>query len=745
MKKISLRKKAEETIKARGNKYASLSSEQLQLLVHELQVHEIELELQNEALRETQEALESSRMQIELSRNRYVDLYDFSPLAYLTIDATGKIIEANLSTEKLLGMTRNALLKKSLTHFMRREEADHLYLGLQEIKERGSLELRMHRNDDTSFYGHLEILSIPGEGNEKQYRVALQDITQRKQAEENLQIAARIFETSPAGITITDADGNIIRTNRAFTTVTGYSQKEVIGKNSRLLKSDRQDKQFYQKMWQKLTESGIWEGEICNRRKNGELYIEWLSITTLRGRDNKVSHHIGSFYDITLRKRNEEKVQYLAHFDSLTGLPNRTLFNDELSRRVARTAQNHQHLALLYLDFDHFKEINDELGHPEGDHFLQNAAQRIKQCMRPSDLLARLSGDEFCIIVSALDDQSLVLHVVSQITEKIVEALRFPMELEGGTVTQSVSIGIAIYPQDAEKIADLVKYADLAMYEAKQQEGGAYIFFSREMNRNLMHQLNLKKDLKSAFKSDEFFLCYQPQIDFQGRIRGFEALLRWKHPKKGILRPSSFIDVLEAMDLINDIGQWALRTACAQASRWRQQGLKDFKVAVNLSPHQLMKDTLPSVIDKALHDNGLDGKYLELEITESLMIKDPSRAARLLEEITGQGIEIALDDFGTGYSSLIYLRRFPIKTIKIDQSFVRDITRDENDAILVKTIISMGKNLGMHIVAEGVETEAQKDFLRKNSCEILQGHYYAKPMPEEAINQWIAERQTWPE
>lgn len=549
-------------------------------------------------------------------------------------------------------------------------------------------------------------------------------------SESQLHQSAIAFESAAEGIFVTDGDGNIISANRAFSEITGYSEKEVLGKNPRILKSGRHDQKFYENIWSSLQQDGQWKGEIWDRRKNGEVYPKWLTITAVRKGDGEVSHYVSVFSDISDIKQSEEQLHHLAHHDSLTDLPNRLLLDARLKHALQHAHRERTHIAVLFLDLDHFKKINDTLGHPVGDLLLQMAAKRLLVSVREQDTVARLGGDEMAIVLENIDKAG---HAAT-VAQDILDNLSKPFELEGQEVIVSGSIGISMYPQDGQDVTSLLKNADAAMYMAKSEGRKGYQFYSKALTEKALESLALETRLHRALECDEFVLYYQPQVSLQsGSVVGMEALVRWQHPEMGLIPPDRFIPLAEENGLIEPIGLWVLRTACAQCKAWQQEGLTPLRVAVNLSGRQFRRTGLVQEIRDVLEDTGLDASCLEVELTESATMGQAERTVTTLGALRKLGVTIAIDDFGTGYSSLSYLKRFPVDRLKIDRSFVRDIPENKNDVELAKTIIALGRSLNLSVVAEGVETEEQRRFLTSLGCDEMQGFLYSPPKPANEL------------
>jgi diguanylate cyclase (GGDEF)-like protein/PAS domain S-box-containing protein len=540
-----------------------------------------------------------------------------------------------------------------------------------------------------------------------------------------VKLSAQVFVSSMEAIVITDAGNNIIQVNKAFSEITGYAPEEVLGKNPRILKSGRHNQDFYREMWDTLLKTGSWQGEVMDRRKGGEIYPKWLAISVVRDEKGAIRNYIALFSDITERKASYERIQYLAHFDALTHLPNRTLLNDRVELAIAGAKRDQRRLAVIFLDLDRFKNVNDSLGHHAGDLLLQAVAERLKNCVRESDTISRLGGDEFVLLLNGI----LEPNDAAGVAQKVLNVLANPFSLDGHEVRIGASLGISIYPDNGLDGSDLFKNADAAMYDAKKNGRNNFRFFSTPMNDETFEKISLENDLWRALKNKEFILHYQPQINIlTGKVIGAEALIRWQHPDKGLIPPVRFIPIAEENGLITTIGEWVLNEACIQNRKWQDEGLIKIPVAVNLSAVQFHQENIKETIARALHDSGLEPCYLELEITESVTMKEIETTIRTLQEIKQMGVLIAIDDFGTGYSSLSYLKRFPIDKLKVDRSFVRDITANPDDAAIVRTVIGMGHGLRLKVIAEGVETAEQLAFLRECQCDEIQGYYFSTPL-----------------
>lgn len=556
----------------------------------------------------------------------------------------------------------------------------------------------------------------------------VQDITERKEAEDKIRLSASLFDGSLNPILIMDTEGFIQQVNRAFSQTTGYLPQEVIGKSVKLLQSRKNDEALYDHIWQVIETEGAWEGEIWCQRKNGETFPIWLSLSSVRNASGEITHYINTFSDITEQKLSADYIYQLAHYDLLTGLPNRVLFSERCKHAIERARRNKQITALLYLDLDRFKQINDSLGHPVGDELLEKVAERLKAQVREEDTVARLGGDEFVIVVEQLADE----RDAERVACKILEALRAPFQLKNHELVISASIGISLSPMDGDDVATLIKHADLAMYRAKEKGRDNFQFFSLELSEDSLRYHLLESDLRRAQAGGELLLFYQPQYDLAtGALVGAEALIRWQHKQKGMLMPNMFIPVAEESGLILAIGEWVLMTACQQLKQWHAAGIGLERISVNLSGLQLQRGNIVELIQRVLNDTGLPPACLELEILETYIMRQVEQDVHVLENLRDLGVHLAIDDFGTGQSSLGYLKRLPVEKLKIDRSFVMDIPADADDVAITKAIVALGKTMQMIVIAEGVENEQQAMFLKGLGCDQVQGFYYSPPIPPD--------------
>jgi len=611
------------------------------------------------------------------------------------------------------------------------------YESKRATREPFAVEYRLRRHDGE--YRWMLDMGRPLldlEGEFAGYIGACFDIHDRKEAEERLRLGASVFKNSGEGIMITDDQLRIIDVNRAFTEATGYSLEDIFGKKPRVLSSGYHDPEFYRRMWQSLESAGYWQGEIWNKRKDGEVFPEWLGISRVCDSAGVATHYVGIFADITERKANEARIEYMAHHDPLTGLPNRLLFRERFDMAMAYAERNGTRAALLFLDLDHFKAINDSLGHSMGDELLREVAKRLKECMRETDTISRQGGDEFLVVLGDVGE----VDAIGQVCQKMLDQLGAPFFIFGHELAISLSIGAAIYPDDGKTFDDLLKKADTAMYHAKEAGRNAYRFFTEKMNVDALERLNIQNSLRRALARGEFVLHFQPQVELHGRrVVGAEALIRWRGSDGQLVAPNNFIPVAEESGLIVPIGEWVIAEACRQAASWQRAGNTEITVAVNLSAIQFRRGDVEQTVIKALAESGLPPRCLELELTESLLISDTDFALTTVQRLKALGVRLSIDDFGTGYSSLAYLKRLSVDKLKIDQSFVRDIGHDFDAASIVRAIVQMARSLNLRTIAEGVEDERLIDYLRVYHCDEAQGYHFAKPMPADMFEQWLQE------
>lgn len=553
---------------------------------------------------------------------------------------------------------------------------------------------------------------------------------ERRQADDQLRIAAAAFESQESMI-VTDVNGIILRVNHAFTKSTGYSAQEAVGQTPRLTKSDRHDAGFFREMWASIQRTGGWQGEIWDRRKNGEVYPKWLTISAVKGDAGAVTHYIGTHYDITERKKAQEKISELAFFDQLTRLPNRTLLLDRLKQAMTVSERMGMYGAVLFIDLDNFKSLNDTLGHDVGDMLLQQVAQRLTACVRDGDTVARLGGDEFVVVLTSLGASEVDAGTGTKIVaRKILASLNQTHQLGGTAHHSTASIGATLFLGQTASADDLMKQADLAMYRTKEGGRNALRFFDPEMEAAVLQRVGLEKDLREAVAQNQFLLYYQAQVQDSNGLIGAEVLLRWRHPQRGMVSPADFIPLAEETGLILPLGLWVLETACSQLALWAlNPDMSHLTIAVNVSARQFHQSDFVEQVVAVLESTGANPRRLKLELTESLLVTNVEETIGKMIALRVRGVSFSLDDFGTGYSSLAYLKRLPLDQLKIDQSFVRDILIDPNDAAIARTIVALASSLGLGVIAEGVETQAQRDFLANHGCHAYQGYLFSHPLP----------------
>ncbi|MHB1085540.1 MAG: EAL domain-containing protein [Thiobacillus sp.] len=565
-------------------------------------------------------------------------------------------------------------------------------------------------------------------------------VVERARADGTLRQAAAVIGSTREGVVITDLQPRIVSVNSAYTVITGYAESEVLGRNPSLLQSGRQDESFYRTMWGSILETGHWQGETWNRRKNGELFPQLLTISTVYDDDGLPSNYVGVMTDISQLKDTEARFEHLAHYDSLTGLPNRLLLQSRL-RHALESAERHQYrVAVLYIDLDRFKNINDSLGHPVGDELLEALSQRMQERLRDEDTLGRLGGDEFLLILEDVQRPEDAAGIAMEIINMLEHSFALP---SGHEVYVGASIGISLYPEDGTSSTELIQHADVALYQAKETGRNTFSFYTPGLTRAVDEWLGMEARLRRALAQNEFVLHYQPQVELHsGRIIGCEALVRWNDPELGLIPPNRFIPLAEETGLIVPLGEWVLHQACVQARAWIDAGLPALSLSVNLSTRQLRQPDIATHIATILEKTGLPAEFLKLELTESMIMGHGEEAVTLLYSLKALGLRLSIDDFGTGYSSLAYLKRFPIDELKIDQNFVRDIPGDSDDMEIAAAIIGLAHGLRLNVVAEGVETEAQRTFLLEQGCQVFQGFLFSRPLPADEFTRLLGTAQS---
>jgi diguanylate cyclase (GGDEF)-like protein/PAS domain S-box-containing protein len=795
---------------------------------------------------------------------RFTALVEHSDNAIINTELDGTVTSWNRGAERIYGYSAVETLGRHISFCYLPEKRTEIGTFLRRIANGEAIErfdTQRLKKDGTIIDVSMSVSAIKdGTGKIIGASGISRDVTAERRTEKELHLRSAALEAAANGIVITDRSGAIVWANHAFTTMTGYSKEEVLGKNPRLLKSGEQTESYYAELWSTISSGKVWQGEIVNRRKDGTTYSEEMTITPIAqnvgqanwthfiaikqditerkraeeelyrahqmlqtilntipqrvfwkdrnciylgcnrilatdaglenpveiigksdfdlawretaevyrsddklvmaqgsarlgyeeiqdrpdgrrvwlrtsklplwDREGKVIGLLGTYEDITQRKVAEERVQYLAYYDALTGLPNRTLLQDRLSKALASARRRKDKVALLFLDFDRFKDINDSLGHSVGDLFLQEVAERLKKWAREQDTVARVGGDEFVIVLTAVKDGA----DAALAAERLIRAMSAEFVVQGRSLSISCSLGISVFPEHGRDCEALIKNADAAMYCAKGNGGHNFRFFTEDMNAQTVERLTLESSLRLALNKKQLFLVYQPQMDIAtGKIVGLEALIRWQHPELGLVPPDKFIRIAENIGLIVPIGEWVLRTACSQARKWQDEGLPAVTVAVNVSAVQFRQEDFCELVRKILRETGLAPQYLELELTESLLLTNADVTLSVIQELKAIGVTLAIDDFGTGYSSFSYLRQFQVSKLKIDRSFIRDVTLNPDDAAITAAIISMAKSLNLRVIAEGVEDEAQMTFLRVNRCDEIQGYYFSKPLAVDNV------------
>ena len=670
---------------------------------------------------------------LALSEDKFAKAFHASPDGLLiTRLSDGQLLNVNEGFSRITGYSLNEATDSSTLQLGIWANPDDRIQMFDQVQQHGSVRdfrALIRTRDGSLRTCEMSAQPIPIAGDTCMLTIA-RDITEREQMQEHLKHAATVFESTAEGVMITDLQQRITAVNRAFTSITGYSEAEALGQSPRLLSSGHHDSAFYAAMWHNLNASGHWQGEIWNKRKNGELYPEWLTISAVRDSDQQITHFVGVFADISSLKHAQANLDHQAHHDPLTGLPNRMLFEARLHAALEDARLDKRMGAVLFIDLDRFKHINDSLGHPVGDQLLKSIATRLKSHLRDIDTVARLGGDEFIILLPGLqqdDDAELVAN-------KLLDCFSLPFQFDEQELFISASIGISRYPDDGDDVATLVKNADAAMYRSKARGRNRVELYTRDLTFQATERMALERELRRAIELEQLQLYYQPKRSLSSnRLIGAEALLRWHHPVFGEIPPDRFIPLAEETGLIISLGDWVLRQACWQMQQWLEQHAPFGPLSVNLTGVQLRQPHLLARISSLLEDHNLAPALLQLEITESFIMNQAEEALRLLHQLKSLGIQLAIDDFGTGYSSLSYLKRLPVDTLKIDQSFVRGLPGDGNDVAIVRAIIALGRSMQLTVIAEGVETTAQELFLAAEGCEQIQGFVISRPIPADTF------------
>ena len=675
------------------------------------------------------------RTEIERQQRLNARVFESSTDAIAITDANARILSVNPAFSRITGYSPEEVIGKNPVQLLPADTIAHTFNEhiQSQLLEHGVWqgEIVNHHKDGHRYDLELSIAISRDASGDIQHFIAIgNDITARKRTEAELHIAATAFDTQD-GIIVTDADANILRVNKAFTQITGFEPGEVVGQNPRILKSGRHDTSFYSSMWHSINTTGSWTGEIWNRRKSGDIYPERLTISVLKKPDGQVSNYVASIADITVHKAAEEEIRSLAFYDPLTGLPNRRLMLDRLQQALASCNRSEKYGSILFIDLDNFKALNDTLGHDKGDVLLQQVAHRLELCVRKGDTVARLGGDEFVVILEELSTHPMeAASQTETVGHKILEMLNKPYLLAIHDYHNSPSIGATLFSRAHNEIEELLKQADIAMYQAKKAGRNRLQFFDPEMQDSLNSKAALEDDLRKSLTRAQFSLYYQVQVDENHRALGAEALIRWIHPTRGMVAPDQFIPLAEETGLILPIGEWVLENACAQLKTWEgSASTRDLFIAINVSAKQFHQPDFVEQVRAAIRHHAIAPSKLKLELTESMLLENVSATISTMGELKQLGVMLSLDDFGTGYSSLQYLKRLPLDQFKIDKSFVRDLSVSSSDRAIVQSIIAMAHSLELDVIAEGVETREQCDFLMKHGCAHYQGYLFGKPLP----------------
>lgn len=679
--------------------------------------------------------------ELKSSDDKLRRLFELSPLGIVLTDMSGKFIEFNEAFQRICGYSAQEL--SSLDYWAltpkeySRQEAEQLGYLLT-IGVYGPYEKEYIRKDGTRIPLYLNGVLLRGADGNAYIWSIVEDITERKRIEESMQLASLIYESSDAAILVTDEQNRIVDANPAFFSLTGYNLAEIKGSDPKIMRSGLHDENFYRHLWKGVLEHGEWQGEVWDRKKDGSLICKWLHIHVIRRSDGSIHRHVAQFLDITEKKEKDDIIWHQANFDSLTGLPNRRLFRDRLEQELKKSHSAGIPLALLFIDLDRFKDVNDTLGHDKGDALLIEAARRICRCVRETDTVARLGGDEFTVIIPELGN-----HVNAEtVAQCIIKALSEPYNLGGDHSYLSASIGIATHPFDATDVEGMLKNADRAMYQAKDHGRNRFAYFTESMQRQAEEKIALTNDLRHALERNELAVHYQPIVDLStGGIVKAEALLRWTHPSRGAISPATFIPLAEESGLILELGDWVFSEAIATINRLRRNLGRLIQISVNKSPAQFLDDSIQKTWPQKILDLGLPGNSVTVEITEGMLIKDHPKVNKRLLEFRNMGIEVSIDDFGTGFSSLSYLKQFDIDYLKIDRSFVSNLNDGSTDMALAEAIIVMAHKLGIKTIAEGIETEAQQNRLIQFGCDYGQGYLYSPPITAEAFEKMLQQEE----
>lgn len=676
---------------------------------------------------------EEAKYAEDLKRNQeyYFGLFKNAPLPYLSLNEKGELMDVNSAWIELFGYEKDKVLGRPISNFLTSISVENFRNRFPELLEKGQLN-EVFMNIKTKSHGVRDVV-VEGrvsdfeEKGDKRTHCIMTDITEKLLIDKQLKLASEVYQSLGEGLMVTDTDARIISVNPAFEKILEYSEVEVLGKKPSFLKSGRHDEDFYRKMWHEIDTRGYWQGEIWNRKKSGELFPELLTISASKNKFGKLENYVGVFADISKIKKSEDELEYIANHDLLTGLPNRHKFLSATEFSISHAQRNDQQLAVIMLDLDLFKNVNDSFGHQYGDEVLIEVSSRLKSLIRDIDVLSRLGGDEFVFLV----ENYRLTEDIARIVQKLIDQVTRPFTLTNQAQVQiSCSCGISLYPEHGKNTEELMQHADAALYLAKKRGRGKYEYYNSELTAEAQDRLRIESELRHAIKNNDLTVYYQPQIDIaSGKVEGAEALVRWNHPERGLVPPVDFLPIAEESNLIIEIGNWVMYETCRQAKRWIDAGFKDYVFAVNVSVKQLMHSDLYKQVFEVLKTLDLPPENLLIEITEtSLMDLETESTVALFERLRGMGVKVAIDDFGTGYSSLHYLQRLNFDVLKIDKSFVDAIPNDEKGMRIVNTIISMAKSLHLKVLAEGIEEQVQLDYLSMRHCDYYQGYLTSKPL-----------------
>ncbi len=655
-------------------------------------------------------------------------------LGFWAVDAKGQFSEVNDAYTAQSGYSREELKQMHISDVEALENPEETAAHIKEIMQSGFARFRSaHRRKDGSVWP-VEVVTTFSPIQGGYFFVFLEDLTEKVAQENKLQMASLVFDTMDQAVVVTNAENRIITINPATTRITGYTIKDVKGLDPKIFASGRHDDDFYSALWQSLQQNGHWEGEIWDRRKDGAVYAKWLTINAIKDTHGAIQQYVSVFSDITERKKTEELIWRQANFDSLTNLPNRYLLHERLEQELKKAQRAGYPIAVMFIDLDRFKEVNDTLGHAKGDLLLVQAARRLASCVRDTDTIARLGGDEFTVVLPDFHDRTRLESIVQEIIHTLAEPYDLGDEDLGYI---SASIGITLYPEDAHNLDELLKHADQAMYVAKAEGRNRFSYFTTSMQQEVREKLELTKDLRHALAGEQLKLYYQPIVNLEnGEIIKAEALLRWQHPQRGLVNPEIFIPLAEESGLIHEIGEWVFLQAVQCVKKWQQRFGRTIQISINKSPLQFERMIEPSW-SELLQQHGLKGDSITVEITEGSLLSKSNRIKEQLLEFRNAGIEVSIDDFGTGFSALSYLHRFDIDYLKIDRSFITDIMENSAHASLTEAIIVMAHKLGIKAIAEGVETEQQRDMLKLFGCDYAQGYFYSRPVVADEFEQLL--------